>query len=85
MSEVEAAEIAESLLRVVDWSWGDSTQRYAWWDRLNYLKNLNPLMAEAIQMIRYRKYQKWQEYSRFWANQRRLRMEERRKTLNRTD
>ena len=74
-------EIAESLLYNVDWSWGDTTQIYAWRDRLKHLESLNPAMALSVQMTRDRKYESWKEYERFWANQRRLRMEARRKKL----
>jgi len=82
----EAGEdIAESLLYNVDWSWGDTTQIYAWRDRLAYLESLNPALAKAVQMTRDCKYESWKEYEHFWANQRRLKMEKRREALNRTD
>ena len=72
-------ETAESLLYNVDWSWGDTTQIYAWRDRLAYLESLNPELAKTVQIARDRKYESWKDYDFFWAEQRRLKYEKRRK------
>ena len=73
----ETDNLAERLIFNVDWSWGDSTQYYAWHDMMAELVRLDPEIARAIQMNRNNQYHRWSEYNQFWARQRRLKREAR--------
>jgi len=82
MNEPEAVEIAESLRRRVDQSWGDSTERFGWQTEFEYLARLAPELAKALQISRDCEHRKWQEYSFYWAEQRRRRRESSRGSIN---
>ena len=81
LPDSKPSAVYRSLKFNLDWSWGDSTQRRAWWDQWRYLKRLHPPSAIQMSFIRWRAYKKWQEYQRFWARQRFLRREARKKVI----
>ena len=78
MNEVDTTEIADSLKRRVDQSWGDSTERFGWRDELEYLRRVDPDGAGRVQLFRDRAHHRQRDYEFFWAEQKRLRREARR-------